>query len=302
MNQRVTPSDLKVLWRDTGVFEAPRWDGADALYFANVTAGGVHRLDLRSGTVQCVVPHRRGIGGFALTERGDFVVSGRNIALKRAGYDATEILFSSDGLDMPVIGFNDLAVDNSGRLVVGALGPGALNPKTLTGREPAPATGAGTGAVYYQAVQGWRQVADDIGHPNGIGFSTDGCLAYVSDSLRRIVYRFVVGASGWSERIEFARFEQGLPDGVAVASDDSVWVASALAGELVVLEPDGSIRTRYIMPTHLTTSVSFGGDDLRTVFVTAGSHDGTDPALVASFRSPVAGRTMQRALDFMQRQ
>jgi len=287
--------DLTILWQGTGVFEAPRWDGADSLFFTNVTEGGVHRFDLHERSVRCVVPHRRGIGGLALTDRGDFVVSGRNVAVKRSDNAETVVLLASDGLAEPVIGFNDLAVDQDGAIVVGALGPGALSPKTLTGREPAPPVGSGTGAVYRQTKEGFKRVADDIGHTNGIAFNADGGFAYVSDSLRRIVYRYVVEASNWGARVEFAHFDQGLPDGMAVAADDSVWVASALAGELVVLERNGAIRTRYKIPGALTTSVSFGGDDLCTVFVTTGSHDGSDPAFLLSFRSPVAGRLLPRA-------
>ena len=298
MDTRETP-DLTVLWQGTGVFEAPRWGGGDSLFFTNVTVGGVHRFDLRERTVSCVVPHRRGIGGLALTDRGDFVVSGRNVALKRSDSDETVVLLAPGGLKRPVIGFNDLAVDKSGAIVVGALGPGALSPKKLTGREPAPPPGTGTGAVYRQTKEGFKSVADDIGHTNGIAFTADGRFAYISDSLRRIVYRYVVGVSNWGPRVEFARFDNGLPDGMAVAADDSVWVASALAGEIVVLERDGSIRTRYNMPGALTTSISFGGDDLRTVFVTTGSHDGADPAFLASFRSPVAGLLLPRAQGSM---
>lgn len=293
MNQ--SPSNFNILCDGVGVFESPRWDGENGLFFSNVTGGGIHRFDLRDRRVTTVVPHRRGIGGFALTAEGDFVVSGRNVALKRNASDGTDVLLAPEGLGAPIIGFNDLGVDSRGNVAVGALGPGALSPKTLTGREPAPEVGAGTGAVYWHNGSGWIRAAADIGHPNGIAFSAGDRYAYVSDSLRRVVYRFEVDVTGWRNRIELCRLERGLPDGLAIASDDSIWVAAALAGELLVLESDGAVRSRFTMPQTLTTSVSFGGVDMRTVFVTSGSHDGADPAMVAAFRSPVPGRQLARA-------
>lgn len=285
--------DFMTLFAGSGVLEGPTWDGRNGLYYTNVTLGGVHHLDLTTRTTSCVVEYRKGIGGLALTEAGDFVVSGRNITLKRRAGGGQEVLFSADNLGHPVIGFNDLAVTPTGTLAVGALGPGSLNPHAVDGRAAVPATGEATGRIYEIARGRSRLLADDIGHPNGIAFSPDGQTAYASDSLRRCVYRFRVTAEGWDQRAVFVQFDTGLPDGMTVASDGSIWLALALEAGIVVLDPGGTILKRYVTPVPLTTSVRFGGEDLRTVFVTtgshAGSHAGDEAARILCFASPVHG-------------
>jgi D-xylonolactonase len=283
-----------VLFSGSGVIEAPTWDGAGGVYFTNVTAGGVYRIDLATRVVSDVAPHRKGIGGLALARNGDLVVSGRNVALKKTGGD-TQVLLDGESLGRKIIGFNDLTVAPNGAVVVGALGPGAINPHAVEAHAPPPAVGTGTGAFFEVSRDGTRLLTEDIGHPNGVAYAIGGRSVYVSDSLRRCVYRFAVGSDGWSDRSIFAQFDGALPDGMAVASDGSLWLALALASEVVVLEPDGKVRTRIPTPTALTTCVHFGGEDLRTAFITSGSHTGQEAATLLALPVSVAGLPVPRA-------
>ena len=286
--------DWSVLLSGDGVLEGPTWDEVQGLFYTNVTAGGVHHLDLATLRSACMVEHRKGIGGLALDERGDFVISGRNVAIKRRGGGPTELLFSGEGLGHEVIGFNDIAVTPDRTVAVGALGPGSLSPHTVEERAPPP-DGQGTGRFYEVSRAGHRLLADDIGHPNGIAFSPDGRFAYASDSLRRCVYRFRVTDAGWSQRTILAQFEDGLPDGMATASDGTIWLALALAARVVVLSPDGALLRSYRTPYMLTTSVRFGGPGLRDIFVTTGSHGAPGGAAILGFRSPITGCPARRA-------
>jgi gluconolactonase len=73
----------------------------------------------------------------------------------------------------------------------------------------------------------------------------------------------------------FAGIAKGeTPDGLAVAEDGSVWVALAHGGAVAVYEPDGSLRQRIPVPLPMVTSVCFGGDDLKDVYIVTGSRGG----------------------------
>jgi gluconolactonase len=53
-----------------------------------------------------------------------------------------------------------------------------------------------------------------------------------------------------------------------------VWIALAEGGVVLVLEPDGRERRRLPIPLPMVTSVCFGGDDLRDLYVVTGSRGG----------------------------
>ena len=101
-------SEIEMLAYGYGLVEGPRVDGEDNLYFSDVHNGGVHcrRPD---GTIETVVPKRRGVGGIALHADGGLVISGRNICHVRDG--ETRIVFAPDAP-----GLNDLFVDAAGRV------------------------------------------------------------------------------------------------------------------------------------------------------------------------------------------
>ena len=105
---------FETLVRGYGLIEGPRVDPDGALYFSDVERGGVYRRR-SDGTVETVVPRRRGVGGIALHADGGIVISGRNICHVRDG--ETRVLFGRD--DIP--GFNDLYTDEKGRVYTGSM-------------------------------------------------------------------------------------------------------------------------------------------------------------------------------------
>ena len=66
---------LELLAHGYGLIEGPRMDAGGNVYFSDVTNGGVYcrRTD---GSVDTVVPRRRGVGGIALHADGGLVLSG----------------------------------------------------------------------------------------------------------------------------------------------------------------------------------------------------------------------------------
>ena len=206
-----------------GLIEGPVWDPRRGLYFSDVIGGGVHLLD-RADTVSLVVPKRRGIGGMALHESGGLVVGGRDIAVVGLPDGTTRSLLSMDAIP-GATGFNDLTTDRAGRIYVGSLAF-----RVFAGDPPRP------GHLHVIDLDGtMRTLSDGVMLTNGLGFSPDGRRLYHCDARAALVRVYDVKADGsvgpWRT---FASLEPGgVPDGLKVASDGSVWVADAHGGRVV---------------------------------------------------------------------
>jgi gluconolactonase len=246
-----------------GLIEGPVWDAERGLYFSDVTGGGIFLLD-RSGKVSTIVGKRRGVGGIALHADGGIVAGGREIAWVPEGGAPAEPLLDSETAGHAA-GFNDLTTDSAGRIYVGSLG------YDVFGDEPMK-----PGNLYCIDLDGTvRAVSDGVLLTNGLGVSPDGKRLYHTDSRRQMVRVYDVAPDGslghW--RAFCAMSEGHVPDGLKVAVDGSVWVADARKGRVAVFEPDGRHRMDIAVPLPMVTSLCFGGDDLRDLYVVTGSRD-----------------------------
>ena len=77
-----------------------------------------------------------------------------------------------------------------------------------------------------------------------------------------------------NERPFFVGFERGLPDGSAVDRDGFVWNARYGGGCVVRLSPEGEIDRIVEVPTAKVTNCTFGGPDLKTLFITSAGGGG----------------------------
>jgi gluconolactonase len=264
-----------------GLIEGPVWDPAKGLYFSDVPNGGVFLLD-RQDRVSQAIPRRRGIGGIALHAEGGLIVGGRDVAW--VGFDG--------GLPRPILtqgqipdctGFNDLTTDAAGRVYIGSLAF-----RVFGGDDPKP------GKLHVIDLDGtMRTLSDGVLLTNGLGFSPDGRRLYHSDSRSNLVRAYDVLADGsvrpWRT---FAHLgEGGVPDGLKVAQDGSVWVADARGGRVAVFNADGSHRMDLPVPLPMVTSVCFGGEDLKDLYVVTGSDGAPSEAsgTVFRIRAEVAG-------------
>ena len=266
-----------------GLIEGPVWDPERGLLFSDVLFGGVYCYGL-DGSISTVFEHRRGIGGMALHTAGGLIVSGRNISFKPFDTGETVTVLDRDE-ENGNVGYNDIVADDAGRLYVGSLG---ASPVFDDGREPS------AGDLYLIDLDGTvRIVAQDIQLTNGLGFSPDGKTLYHSDTRRQTVNCYAVEADGsLGEKRPFITMSEGVPDGLVVSEDGAVWVALAGGGKGVgVFEPDGKMREHIEIPLPMCTSVCFGGDDLKDLYIVSGA-DGADSEKAGALfrhRSEVAG-------------
>jgi xylono-1,5-lactonase len=260
-----------------GLIEGPVWDPGRGLYFSDVIKGGVHLLD-RAGGVSLVIPKRGGIGGMALHASAGLVVGGRDIAFVALADGNTRSLLALDAVP-GATGFNDLTADRAGRIYVGSLAF-----RVFGGDAPKP------GHLHVIDLDGtMRTLSDGVMLTNGLGFSADGRRLYHSDARAPLVRVYDVAAGGsvgpWRKFADLGA--DGVPDGLKVASDGSVWVADAHGGRVVVFNEDGTHRQDMPVPLPMVTSLCFGGDDLRDLYIVTGSRGGPAENCGSIFRTRV---------------
>ena len=262
-----------------GLIEGPVWDPARGLYFSDVINGGVYLRDL-GGKVTRVVPKRRGIGGMAIHAEGGLVVGGRDIAHIANGVIC--VLLALDAIP-GATGFNDLTTDRAGRVYVGSL---AFH--VFGGDEPRP------GHLHIIDLDGtMRTISDGVMLTSGLAFSPDGLRLYHCDAQAALVRVYDVNVDGTVKpwRTFASLGSTGVPDGMKVASDGSVWVADAHGGRVVVFDASGVLRRNIPVPLPMVTTLCFGGDDLCDLYIVTGSRGGPhdNSGTIFRMRVDVAG-------------
>jgi D-xylonolactonase len=154
--------------------------------------------------------------------------------------------------------FNDVIADPVGRVFAGTM-PTDDRPGRLYRFDP-----DGT----------YTRLVDDLAIPNGMGFTTDRDGLYVTESeagrIRRYAYDEATGRL--SDRTSFAEVgRQGyLPDGLTVDASGHVWSAEWGGGRLVRYDPAGEVVERVSCPAETVSSLTFGGENYGTAYVTTG--------------------------------
>lgn len=217
------------------------------MYFSDVLGGGVHCWS-PDGSVTTVIPKRRGVGGMCLHAGGGLVVSGRDVVHVRDGESRT--LLAGEG----VAGYNDMAAAADGSVYVGVL---KFHP--FKGEAPVP------GEVSRVTAGGMERAIDGIEWPNGIGFSPEGATVYACDFSSGEVVAF----DGESQRVLLAT-ESGDADGLAVDVEGGIWVALGSGAAVARYLPDGELDQVVEVPAEFVSSLCFGGDDGRDLYITTG--------------------------------
>ena len=272
--------EVETLASGFGLLEGPRVDELNRLYFSDVPRGGVYRRN-PDGTIETLIPGRKGVGGILFNEGGGLVVTGRTLALWDQRTGAIRDLFASYA-DKPLNGLNDLTVDDCGSVYVGSLEFNALS-----NEKPVP------GFLYRVDPDGAvTRLWEGIELTNGLGFSADRKLLYHSDSTTKAVWVYDVAPDrGVKDRRVFARLPDGWPDGMAVDVDGGIWVAAVFAGEVMRFKRDGTLDRRVKMPAKKVTSLVFGGKDHQDLYVVSAdnSEDASRQGTVFRTRSDIPG-------------
>jgi sugar lactone lactonase YvrE len=254
--------------------EGPVWHPEDkALYFVDIKQRAIHRCSEDGSRRQSwTVPDEV---GFALPMHGGDFVCGLPGRLARFSFETGELTTLHElEAHLPGNRLNDGYVDRHGALWFGS----------MDNAEEAP-----SGALYRQAGDALPE-ARDHGYviTNGPCVSPDGRTFYHTDTLEKTIYAYDIDEQGrLSNKRVLVRIEgSGYPDGTAVDADGTLWVGLFAGGRIERYAPSGELLDTVAMPCSNITKVAFGGDDLRTVFVTTARKGLSDEELR---REPLAG-------------
>lgn len=179
--------------------------------------------------------------------------------------------------------FNDARPCPRGTLLIGTMGNN-VGPEGETGevvpglgalyRFAGTDTGADTAvATVDTAVDTWafETLETGIGIANTVAWSPDDATFYFADTLANEIRTYdhhpETGALG-APNVFFAGFERGAPDGSAIDSEGYLWNCRYGGGCVVRIAPDGGIERIVEVPCGNVTTCTFGGTDLRTLFIT----------------------------------
>lgn len=300
MAQPDMPNWSLALRRPSITGESPVWCERTArLYWVDVQQPALHRLDPTTGLDESwTMP--AWIGCLAL---GDGVAEGSVLVGLRSGAyrfdlaDGSLSLVAPGPYDSRRFFLNDGKCDRQGRFWVGPMRHSLL---PLVGR-----AGANKGPL-------WR-LEDDrlvpVGHPaalsNGLAWSPDGRTMYHSHTETGEIFAWDYDrATGdRANRRLFAQVDGAPgPDGAEVDRDGFYWSAINGQGRVLRFDPDGRIERELRTPVKYPTMVTFGGPDLRTLFVTSGrwaiaDKDAADHPLdgcILALEAPVPGLPCSR--------
>jgi D-xylono/L-arabinono-1,4-lactonase len=272
------------------VGESPLWDPrSSVLWWVDGPSCRLYQLDpRRREKVSYSLGHP--IAGIALHAEGGLLLSGGGFLRHWRGPGDAQVLAHDASWN-----FNDIVVDPQGRLLAGTaywrharmLRPGYL--------------------LIFEANGSVRVADEGILMSNGLAFSPDSRALYYTDSAARRIYAYDydlrTGTPSNRRILVQVSQEEGLPDGLAVATDGSLWSAQWFGQQVVRYSPRGEVIQRYATPVAQVSSVAFGGAKLDELFVTSAA-DATESDLAPTdydyaraprggqlwrFRAPLAG-------------
>ncbi len=236
--------------------ENPIWHTVEkALYWCDIPAGRIYRFLPEQGKHELFYQGDL-VGGFTVQTDGSlllFMASG-SVKILRAGKLVTvldEIAVERNSR------FNDVIADPQGRVFCGTM-----------------ATAERPGRLYrLDTSSKLTLLLEGIGCSNGLGFTPDLNQLYYTDSFAHTIYIFDYdrNSGSLSNQRVFVEVPEadGLPDGLTVDSMGYIWSARWDGSSIVRYTPEGKLDRRIVLPAKKITSLVFGGEDLKDIYITS---------------------------------
>lgn len=282
------PGAKPLLLQEEGAGEGPAWHPKLGLLTSGHD-GHIHRRD-HDGK-QSIYRRNAGSNGLLFDRRGRLVICEpvkRRVSRIELDGTTTVLAETFDGkkFNQP----NDLALDSQNRLYF-------TDPRygDRGDMEMLDSAGKKIEGVYRIDPDGkvTRIITHEVDRPNGLVLTPDDKFLFVADNNNsaageaRKLWRFALNKDG---SVDFStqtlihdwKTTRG-PDGMKLDVQGRLWVAAGLnkpnppsethdqpTAGIYVFSPAGKLLKFIPIPRDETTNVGFGGDDLRTLYITAG--------------------------------
>ena len=234
--------------------EGPAADAEGNVYFSDIPNNRIHKVDV-DGKLSTFLENSEGANGLMVDAKGRLVAcqggSGRMVAIDVASKQVTVLAEKQAEKGKP----NDLVIDRAGGVYF---------------------TDPGEMSVCYLSADGKAStILKELPRPNGVILSPDEKTLVVLPSGSPEVLAFpVTGPGQVGEKKVFCKLEQaekGPPrggDGLTVDTKGNFYFTQPSLGAIQVVSPEGKTLGLIRFPEG-PANCTFGGKDLKTLFVTA---------------------------------
>ncbi|MGA0572964.1 SMP-30/gluconolactonase/LRE family protein [Variovorax sp. VNK109] len=289
-----------------GTGESPFWHPVEnTLYWVDIPGQRVLRANVFMGTVESW-PMPSEPGCIAPAQSGGLVIALRDGVYRARSWGGPLAVLARFNHDPRTTRFNDGKCDPLGRFWAGTIyEPRDARKGDLYSIDCRPDNGNG----------GKPQVAlkaHNVVVANGLAWSADARTLYWTDTTHhviqawdwegglnvlkhhRVFHQFPSKPKGWTADDASGSAYGGRPDGAAVDAEGNYWVAMYEGARVLKLSPAGDVLAEIPVPVKCPTMPCFGGDDLRTLYLTTASHGRSGKELEAH---PLSGRVLSMRVD-----
>lgn len=255
--------------------EGPIWNPkTQCLYWVDIME---NRFFIGDPSTGAVVSHQVGdhLGALALTTTDQIVLAlRRGFAVYDLGMRQVRAIDPAV-LSVDDVRFNDGAVDPAGRFFAGTMPYDCERPLGKLYRLDPDLT--------------WSLCSEPYTVCNGIAWNQDRRTMFFVDSFQKTVFAFEydVNTGALGKRSVHLKFDDLIPDGLTIDTEDGLWIAFWGSGEVRRYDQSGRLTTRIVVPAMHTTSCCFGGADLDVLYITTSRVEMSESELA---HQPLAGR------------
>jgi sugar lactone lactonase YvrE len=238
-----------------------------ALYWVDINRFLIHRFEPQTGNVRNWL-FAEPVTALGLTERPDTLIAAlaSRVILWQPANDARAD-FANPERGRAGVRLNDGRPDPAGDFWVGS-----MSNNVGADGEDLPIERADMGRLFCVRPDGSSAPEKTgIGISNTLCWSPDATRFYSGDTLANVISvwdRDPASGRIANERPFFVGFERGLPDGSAIDREGYLWNARYGGACVVRIAPNGEIDRIVEMPVSNVTTCTFGGPQLKTLFIT----------------------------------